>query len=181
MSHVDDIVLIATSAEALVQALRQSRDFENTFCLDVSLLKSHVWGLHPPFEHCGDMGKSVKDTVEALGQGSREWALYPTSKRRHERGLKRIDRALDRLRRLSHLPAPLMVKAHAVFIGCLSLLAHAPTLPPSRSKSLRSAVRKALSLSSGAPEVIFGASVRSSLDPRIHWLMTALRMWRFKT
>ena len=178
VAYVEHITLIATSPESLNTALRQLMGFEATFCLDVSLLKTHLWGSQLPslVGIAESWGFSVKESVEVLGH---EWALYPTSKCRHEKGLKRLDRALDRLQRLSHLLAPLTVKSHAILAGCLSLLDHAPTLPVVRTKSLRSAVRKALGLTSGAPEVVYGVHIRGSLDPWIHWLLTPIRLWHF--
>ena len=52
-------------------------------------------------------------------------------------------------------------------------------LPAQKTKSLRSLVRKAMGMSAGAPEVVFGVCVTTSMDPWIHWMMTAIRFWHF--
>ena len=176
VAYVDDLTVIAHSPAHLALAIRQLRDFESIFCLNVSELKTFLWGhcLRDVVEIAEDNGVSVAESVVSLGT---EWALYPTSKCSYSKPCSRIDKALERLRRLSHLMAPLIVKMRACQTGCLSLIDYAAPLPIARTTSLRKYVRRACGLSVGAPEIVFGLCVRSSLDPWVHWILVALRFW----
>ena len=162
--------LLQNHFSGVSQGLRHLSDFEASFALDVSALKTFLWGtsLSSIVPTAETWGVSVRESVESLGT---EWAMYPTTRCSYQKGIARIGKAEERLRRISHLMAPLVIKMHAIITGALSLIDHAAPLPVARTLALRKWVRLASGLRVGAPEIVFGIAVRLSLDPWFHWVM----------
>ena len=176
VAYIDDIYLVATSPEMLDQSLSLLQEFQEDFGLSVSREKTFLWGsehstLVPLAEKWGYF---VRDTVVSLGT---EWALHPSVKCSYDKEQKRLETARARLARLVHLASPMLVKAAAILTGCLSLLDYSIPFKNVPIKKLRNNVRRALGLTSGAPEVVFGLLSSHSLDPLSRWCLVGFRFW----
>ena len=176
ISYVDDINFMADSVEVLKGAILQLLWFSQIFSLDVSRPKSYLWGCRwsELVNLSAELGFQIRDCVSALGT---EWPLHPHVSPPFEKDSARMETMLERLQRLSHLPAAIGVKASVISTGALSLLDFATKPSCEGLPRLRSAVRGALGMSSGSPEVLFGILTKGSLDPYVRWILTNLRLW----
>ena len=141
----------------------------------MSRSKSFLWGLNQqglrPLSE--EFGFPVSESVPVLGT---EWSLKPSANAPFEKDNARISEMLERLRRLSHLPSTPGVKAAVVSTGALSLLDYVTKPTCEGLTKVRSAVRIALGMSSGSPEILLNVLVRGSLDPLVRWILTNLRL-----
>ena len=117
---------------------------------------------------------SVSEQLDILG-GS--WGCSHLGVVDHSKELRRYDVLVERLRRLKFLPSPLLVKAAALNVGCLSLLDYIPLPFSKRASSLRAQVRAFLAIQHGAPEIAFWIPSSSPLDPWARWLIAGIRLW----
>ena len=175
-AYIDDLTIVAQNKETLITALNQLFQFADMMKVGISLEKTHLWGSDGVqlTEIASERGWSVTQTVESLGA---DWPLADKENPKYEKDLGRIEKMLERLRRLIYLPSPLVVKAGVISIGCLSLLDFSVTPSLSHLKKTKMAVRKALGLSSGAPEIVYNVLTKGSLDPHVRWFVTLTRFW----
>ena len=111
----------------------------------------------------------IRECVSALGT---EWPLSPHVSPAYEKDSARMETMVERLKRLTHLPAAIGIKASVISTGALSLLDYATKPSCEGLPKVRSAVRSALGMSSGSPEILFGVLTRGSLDPYVRWILT---------
>ena len=176
--YVDDITLVATSKDQLLKALDLLTQFASDFCLVISQEKTRIWGSNRAQlrDLARDTGFAYTETLEALGA---EWALHEGAEPQYRKEHARVEECKARLDRLAHLPSHLNVKAQAIAMGCISLLAH--SVSPIR-KVLNGAplkVKKSLGQPYAAPEVLYNILSVSTLDLVTAWALTLLRMLCF--
>ena len=153
IGYVDDVTIATRTPWDLERALFVVDQFSDDFHLDLSRTKTAVWGSD---QSCvasiaSNWGLSIASYVGALGV---ELAVGPSADMPRTREKKRIAKADDRLVRLSHLPAPIHIRAIAMVTGGLSLLAYAPCLHVSDIRGPRYKIKKAVGCPFGAPEIV---------------------------
>ena len=114
--------------------------------MDVSRKKSILWG--DPSQGLADLseivGLPIKVSVDALRTES-----WPTTRHaipEYSKVRKRLEEAIKRLQRLSHLPSLLALKASVISLGALSLFDYAPLPTCEGMVSVKAAIRNALGL-----------------------------------
>ena len=175
VAYVEDLNLIAKTREELERALVLGLQFIDDFHLVLSRQKTYLWGTnHAELLEVGRAcNLEVSSVVATLGM---EWSTVPSVLPSNKQETLRIQDAVERLRRLSHLPVPLLEKAWVVNIGCLSPIAYSPIPIVSKIYALRASVRKALGQFFGAQEILFEVVNRTSVDPLVHWILAAARL-----
>ena len=119
-------------------------------------------------------GTPVQSILSSLGM---EWQLArvaPTYTKEREK----IQEVQRRLTRLMRLPCSFRLRASAISVGCLSMLDYAPTPTPKLLHPIKLAIKKALGLAWGAPEVAFHDWSKSTLDPELRWVLSVARLVR---
>ena len=110
ITYVDDVNVIAHSAECLEKALGIIWQFCADFFLTLSLDKTSLWGTDD--DTLRDMahrwGIQHKTTITILGT---DWGLKPSESLTHEKEMARIAECKNRLKRLQHLSAPIWTKS----------------------------------------------------------------------
>ena len=173
--YVDDLTVVANSAQDLASAYDLLVQFTNHLSLSLAAAKTRFWGSFPTLLKllADEKGVEHTDVVSALGL---QWSLRPGVTNLHTKEMARIHSCRERLKRLAHLPASLSVKIQAVITGCLSLLVYSVLPEPKHASGLRVSVRHALNQSYGAPECVFHCLCRTSADPLYTWVMACSRM-----
>ena len=176
VAYVDDLNFIASCREDLRRVLALVEEFTIDFHLVLSRQKTCLWGTcMTGLQEMGrEWGLTVATCLECLGA---EWGLLPSSKPGYAKEMARLKEASERMRRLAHLPLPLIEKAKVLASGCLSLLDYCPIPSYTLVSSLRSSVRAALGQKFGSPEVLFEVVAKTSVDPMARWLLSACRMF----
>ena len=177
LTYVDDVNILAATRETLVSALHIPWDFVGDFNLKLSLLKTRIWGSDKKAtkQLAEVWGVKTADSLQALGA---EWPLRCSAERTFDKEKARIQEAVKRLKRLAHIHPSIVVKLDAINVGCLSLLNYVPLPSPAEVYAARKGVRQALGQMHGAPEILFCAVTRVSIDPFYHWLLAAVNMWK---
>ena len=173
--YVDDLTVIANSAQDLSRAYDLLVQFTQDLSLSLAAAKTRFWGSFPTplIQLARQKGVEHTDVVSALGL---QWSLRTGVRNDYTKEMARINSCRERLRRLAHLPANLSVKIQAIITGYLSLLSYS-VLPESKFASgLRVSVRHALNQSYGAPECVFHCLCRTSADPLYSWVMACARL-----
>ena len=179
IAYVDDVQVITSSRDALTKALQVIWEFTADFDLEIARAKTCLWGTNK-VELCQlaeAWGIVYSDHLHCLGA---EWCLgVPRAPPPlYEKEQKRHVEAVSRLRRLSHLPSQIRIKCGAILVGVMPMITYVPCLHPKWIASLRAPIRAAIGQSHGAPEVVYNAFVKTSLDPHFHWLLSLLRLWK---
>ena len=174
--YVDDISVITSSLGDLRSALLIVLHFVRTFRLNLSLLKSALWGTNPQelLQVQKEFDIKVATTLEAFGA---TWQVNqkerPSTVKEEERVLKVKERCV----RISHLPVHACMRASVLSSTALSLLDYMSLTVKKPLQGLRSYVRKALSMRHGAPEIVYNMPTTSMLDPLDRNFLSMLRLW----
>ena len=168
--------MMCTSFVTLPMTYKFVLQFTQIFHLSLALMKSGLWGSRPsellPLSQAS--GIPIIDTLTALGA---EWQLTKTAKVEHKKDVQRVASLENRLARVEHLPCHPSLKANAVAVACLSLIDYLPAPVPKIYSSVRAKVRRALSLTSGAPEIIYNIPCKCVLHPPDRIFISLLRLW----
>ena len=161
MAYMDDLNLIADTPHVLEAAPHQLWHFADIFELGISMDKTYLWGTHDPrlAEIGARWGLAIKESVVCFGT---EWPLKPGMTLSHTKDAKRIDSMLKRLQRLTTIT----MKAGVISVGCLTLMDYSVIPVASSIAKVRAAVRRALGLQAGSPEIVFNLLGKVTLESR---------------
>ena len=172
IGYVDDLHLLSTDRQVFIRTLQILDEFLEVFALQLNMGKSSLWGtdkqdLDRLSAHLGIPHASV---LSSLG------LTFPLTQDPLDSSadLDKLTPLFDKLRRIEHLPASAGVKRGAIAVGVLSTLDYGGPVSPKHVMPLRLAVKKAMGLAQGAPEVVFNLTGKGTIDPVLRWFITGL-------
>ena len=121
-------------------------------------------------------GFQSTNALTALGA---EWGTTKETSPAYVKETQRIDELERRLVRLQHLPSTLHLKLDLISTACLSLLDYINHPRIDAAESMGIMVKKCLNQWYAAPEVLFHALSKSTLDPLARWLIAGSRLWYY--
>ena len=177
IGHVDDLHLLSTQRPVFIRILQILDEFLEAFSLQLNRGKSGLWGtdshdLDRLSEYLGIPHVSV---LTSLG------LTFPLQAGPFESTAENTKLAplIDKLKRIEHMPAPLGIKRGAIAVGVLSTLDYGGPVSPKDVMPLRLAVKKAMGIPQGAPEVVYHLTGKGTIDPLSRWFITGLRSWHY--
>ena len=176
IAYVDDIHILSSHREIFHRALQILDEFVVSVSLNLNILKSSLWGSER--EDIEDLSRHLG--IPTTGAITTLGLSFPLNAAPLE-GARETERLLpvrEKLRRAQHLPASHLTKRGAISVGVLSTLDYGGPISPKEPIALRSSVKRTLDLSQGAPEIVFNATGKSTLDPAWRWFISGLRLWR---
>ena len=176
--YIDDVHIATNTAEALRVALAVVLQFIDAYHLSLAIAKSGLWGTDPQGLRAlsDESGIPIVTQVTALGG---QWQVHKGVKPDYTNDRDRVRQAEERLMRVSHLPTHTAIRAQAVSVACLPKIDFLPAPVPKFYQPIRARVRKALGLTSGAPEIIYNIPTSAVLDPPDRLFLSLFRLWFF--
>ena len=176
--YIDDLHVITTSLAFLDKAMNVISQFTHVFHLVLASAKSGLWGSKPT--HLVDLsnrtGIPIVTSITALGG---QWQVARSPVPTFDMDRERVRLVEERLMRVPHLPAHPSVRAQATCVACLPKIDYLPAPAANIYTPLRAKVRRAIGLTSGAPEIIYNIPSGAVLDPPERLFLGLLRLWFF--
>ena len=178
-SFVDDVHAFSDKPEVLKRGLDFIRKFSWDFCLDLSAQKSCIWGSQE--KECRDIAAafdfSYSDSICTMGA---EWVLRPgrNPSELYVKEISRLRNAKARLERMMHVKAKLHIKASAIQIAIMSLMAYLPHPLLTTYNGMRTSIKRALGQLFGSWEIYAWVLCSSSIDAEVGWVVSLLHLWK---